>query len=416
MSVKELDRVRVLERRKSRLLSQKEGADVLGISIRQMRRLEQRFKSGGPCALAHKGRGRKGNRRVRPEALHALNRLFENERMADFGPTLIQEAVAEAGHSLSKETVRRHMIAKGRWQAKRPKQVRVYARRARRSQRGALIQVDGSHHAWFEERGPRCTLLVAIDDATSTIEALRFEPTETAEGYMRLFACLFRREGLPEAIYSDRHSTFKVNHPNALDHETQFRRSMRLLNVDCICAKTPQAKGRVERCNETLQDRLVKRLRMKNVCSIEEASEVLEEYRLEHNQRFAVEAANSKSAYRAVDDWQKIDWAFSARSERIVTKDMTVRFGGAVYQLDEPHKIHRLRGKKVILVHTGNQVTGIEWQDSRLRWRQFNEHSPEAVPIVEAKDLHAMEGARRWAEKKAPPSAIQRARRAAQGC
>jgi hypothetical protein len=248
------------------------------------------------------------------------------------------------------------------------------------------------------------------------IEAMRFEPTETADGYVKLFECVFQREGLPEAIYSDRQSTFKVNHPNALDHETQFRRSMRLLNIDSICAKTPQAKGRVERCNETLQDRLVKRLRMRNVCSIEEAQEVLEEYRQEHNQRFAVKPANSESAYRAVHDWQKIEWAFSARSERVVARDMTVRFEGAVYQLDEPNRVHRLRGKKVTIVHKGNQVTSIEWQDSRLKWRLFNERSQEAAPIVEAKDLGAMEHAKRWAEKKAPPSVIQRARRAARGC
>ena len=207
----------------------------------------------------------------------------------DFGPTLAAEKLHERHeHRLSAETLRQWMIADGLWQPKSRKRARIHPRRPRRPCRGELVQIDGSPHDWFEGRGPRCTLIVFIDDAAGELMALRFAPAETTWAYMQTLQAYLNQHGRPVALYSDKHSIFRINHPEHEGELTQFSRALKTLDIAPIHANTPQAKGRVERANQTLQDRLVKEMRLRAISDIDTANTFLRAFIEHYNQRFAV--------------------------------------------------------------------------------------------------------------------------------
>ncbi len=207
----------------------------------------------------------------------------------DFGPTLAAEKLHERHeHRLSAETLRQWMIADGLWQPKSRKRARIHPRRPRRPCRGELVQIDGSPHDWFEGRGPRCTLIVFIDDAAGELMALRFAPAETTWAYMQTLQAYLNQHGRPVALYSDKHSIFRINHPEHEGELTQFSRALKTLDIAPIHANTPQAKGRVERANQTLQDRLVKEMRLRAISDIDTANTFLPAFIEHYNQRFAV--------------------------------------------------------------------------------------------------------------------------------
>ena len=269
MSHKELDRLHIIQESLNRHITQEQAAARIGISIRQVKRLVQRYRNEGPSGLVSRRRGKRPNNSFSTEFRATVISLLKG-RYADFGPTLACEKLREIhGLCLSIETLRKWMVEEGIWRERRRKFARIYQRRMRRPSYGELIQIDGSPHDWFEGRGPKCTLIVFIDDATSALMALRFAPAETTRTYMETLRGHLNDHGVPLALYSDRHSIFRVNNPEREGELTQFTRAIKTLGIEPIHANSPQAKGRVERANQTLQDRLVKEMRLQGISDIE---------------------------------------------------------------------------------------------------------------------------------------------------
>ncbi len=272
MSHKELDRLHIIQESLNRHITQEQAAARIGISIRQVKRLVQRYRNEGPSGLVSRRRGKRPNNSFSTEFRATVISLLKG-RYADFGPTLACEKLREIhGLCLSIETLRKWMVEEGIWRERRRKFARIYQRRMRRPSYGELIQIDGSPHDWFEGRGPKCTLIVFIDDATSALMALRFAPAETTRAYMETLRGYLNDHGVPLALYSDRHSIFRVNNPEREGELTQFTRAIKTLGIEPIHANSPQAKGRVERANQTLQDRLVKEMRLQGISDIETAN------------------------------------------------------------------------------------------------------------------------------------------------
>src|SRR3954469_2448319 len=270
MSRTEIDRMHGLRDLAAGRITVNEAAQLTRLTRRHVFRLAKAYRERGPSALVSTRRGKPSNRRY-PAALRteALGLITAN--YADFGPTLACEKLAERhGIHLGVETVRQWMLADGLWRDRRQRLKPVHQPRYRRDCVGELVQIDGSEHWWFEDRGPRCTLLVFIDDATSCLMHLKFVATKPTFDYFTVAREYLERYGKPVAFYSDKHATFRVNTVDAMggDGMTQFGRALHQLNIDIICANTPQAKGRVERAHGTLQDRLVKELRLAGIATV----------------------------------------------------------------------------------------------------------------------------------------------------
>ena len=288
MSERELKRLSVLESLKAGRMSQKAAGQLLGIQERQVRRLIKKFRLEGARGLISKKRGKPSNHQL-PPGLKSLAIEIVKEHYADFGPTLAKEYLSEQhGINLSVETLRQAMIAAELWKPKRQKLVRIHQQRQRRACFGELVQIDGSPHDWFEGRADKCSLLVLVDDATSALLGLHFVKAESTQGYFKLLRDYFKAYGLPMALYSDRHSIFQVNNAKKNGPEpTQLGRAMDTLGVELILASSPQAKGRVEKANRTLQDRLIKAMRLKGISSIDDANAYLPEFIEQYNEKFA---------------------------------------------------------------------------------------------------------------------------------
>ena len=264
MSDKELKRLSVLQEICDQRITQSQAAQLLHISERQIRRLLQKYKAQGPVALAHAGRGQTSNSRL-PEEIRLKCLNLVAEQFHGFGPTLAHEKLTTVhGFDLSVETLRSWMIAADLWIPRSKRLKRPYQPRYNRDCFGELIQIDGSHHDWFEGRREKCCLIVFIDDATNLVYC-RIEESETTLGYMRATKDYVETYGKPVCFYSDKHTIFKSPDSALKPNETQFQRACTELGITTICANTPQAKGRVERVNGTLQDRLVKELRLNNI-------------------------------------------------------------------------------------------------------------------------------------------------------
>jgi transposase len=285
MSEREVHRVEVLSSVVARRMSTSEAASVLCLSDRQVQRLLKAFREVGAIALRHRARGRPSNNRTL-EDLRDLTLSIVRERYADFGPTLAAEKLAERdGVKVSRETLRKWMVEDGLWLSR--SQRRVFHRpRLRRECYGELVQIDGSDHRWFEDRDAPCTLVVAVDDATGAIQEMRFVASESTFAYFEMLAGYLRSHGKPVAFYSDNHSVFRMAKADAKSgHQaTQFGRAFLELNIEILCANSSQATGRVERKNRTLQDRLVKELRLDGVTGFAAGNEWLPGYILRHNQ------------------------------------------------------------------------------------------------------------------------------------
>ena len=346
LSTREMDRLQVVLRIADRRLTQTAGAQILGISDRQMRRICRRFAQEGAAGLESKRRGQSNRRlpvELRDEAL-ALVRA----RYADFGPTLAQEKLLEQ-HDIrvATETLRQWMIDDGIWLTRRQRKKRVQQPRHRRDCYGELVQIDGSDHHWFEDRGPRCVLLVYVDDATGKLMALRMCESESAFSYFHATRSYLERHGKPVALYSDKAGVFRVNakRPKAGDGFTQFGRAMSDLNIDVICANTPAAKGRVERAHQTLQDRLVKELRLRGICTMDDANRYLPEFMDDYNRRFGRAARNDHDAHRPLLERDGLDDIFTWQEERRVTAQLTVHHKRTMYLL-EPTEEAKAAAKK----------------------------------------------------------------------
>jgi transposase len=299
MSSKELERYALIKRVVGKELSQSFAAAQLGLSVRQIKRLCAACRVKGAQGLVSKQRGKPSNRQTKAALRSQIMELVQ-AHYSDFGPQLASEYLQSQHElSLSSETLRQWMIADGLWKPRVRRAKRAHPSRERRACTGELIQIDGSPHAWFEDRAPNCTLIAFIDDATSKVMGARFYPTETTVAYLDVLERHVRQHGRPVSLYSDRHGVF-TNHKESANIPTQFGRACLQLEIESILALSPQAKGRVERLFQTLQDRLVKALRLAGISDIESANRYLEEtYIAAHNKRFGVEAHNPEDAHRA---------------------------------------------------------------------------------------------------------------------
>jgi len=374
MSRKALDRSGVIRMVVEKRIKQKEAARRLGLkSTRQIRRLVKEYCRDGPKGLVSKHCGKPSNHRLTDETL-AQTRALLAERYSDFGPTLAHEQLTEAHNLLmSVETVRKYQTEWGFWQPKSRKQQRAFQLRERRPCFGELVQIDGSPHDWFEGRASSCTLIVFIDDATSRLLYLRFVPTETTEAYMDGLRYCLGRYGRPGSFYSDRHSIFRVNTGDT-DDLTQFGRVLKTFDIEAIHARTPQAKGRVERANQTLQDRLTKKMRLAGINSMKEGNAFLASYMEDYNRRFAKQPASNKDVHRQVlHNAQELDLILSLHSRRKMSKNLTLQYNNILYQVKTKTLGYAMRGAWVtVCEHFNGQMTilykgrGLEYSTFKL--------------------------------------------------
>ena len=315
-------------------ISVDEATEVLGVSERHVWRILAEYRKEGAAALAHGNRGRRANNAI-PEETRTQVVALVRTRYSGVNHTHLAELLAEReGIVLGRSTVRRILVGAGMASPRRRRPPRHRVRRQRMSQEGMLVQVDGSIHAWLEERGPRCTLLLAIDDATSTVPYALFRQEEDTHGYFLLMQELIRRCGVPLALYSDRHAVFKyVPGSHQSPAPTQFGRAMAELGVEQIFARSPEAKGRVERANGTFQDRLVTELRLAGARTISEANQVLWAFLTRFNKRFGVPPAQSTNAYRSPDPDLNLAGILCFKHSRKVARDNTVKYNWHTLQL-----------------------------------------------------------------------------------
>jgi molybdenum-dependent DNA-binding transcriptional regulator ModE len=349
-------------------LTLKKAAELLRLSYRHAKRCLARWRAEGDAGLVHRLRGRPANRAAAARAKRLRSRVVAayRKQYADYGPTLAAECLAEDGLPVVAETLRRWLIAAGCWTPtrSRPKHRKHRPRRARF---GELLQMDGSWHDWFEGRRAWATLMVAVDDATGRVFA-RFFEQETLEAAQETFHRYAEQSGLPQAIYVDQASIYRpepadeveLDEANSAANCTQFGRAMQTLGVELILARSPEAKGRVERMNQTLQDRLVKALRRAKVDSLTTANQFLEEFLPKFNARFAKSAADENDAHRSTAGCDLLR-ILSVEGERTLHRDWTVRWNGRRLQIpaSESKRLPRLKPGAKLLV--------CEQRDGRIR-------------------------------------------------
>jgi hypothetical protein len=383
MSKKELTRLEVMQRLEEKRLKQKEAAELLGISERHVRRLLCAYRQDGESGLISKRRGVPSNNRLAIEVVVKARDLIY-ERYHDFGPTLAHEKLSEIhGLQISRESIRSLMIAEELWRPKKLKRPPVHQMRERRACFGELVQIDGSPHAWFEERGPVCTLLVYIDDATGTLIELYFTPGETTFGYFAATQRYVTRYGKPMAFYSDKNSIFKVNMKNALSGSgmTQFGRAMKEIDIEIICANTPQAKGRVERAIQILQDRLVKEMRLRGISTIDDANAYVTEFMDDYNDRFAVEPRSSHNAHRALRPDEDLDQVFTLQEQRILSKNLTLQYKNVVYQIQTSRPAYAMRKTAVIVCENDRGAINILYKGQSLAYTVYRKQQRQAEVV-----------------------------------
>jgi hypothetical protein len=364
---------------------------LMGVERRQVYRLRRAFATDGPTALVSRKRGRASNHR-HGETFRQTVLALVREHYPDFGPTLASEKLATRhGLRLGVETLRQWMIADGLWIDRRHRLPSPHQPRRRRDCLGELVQIDGSEHAWFEDRGPTCTLLAFVDDATSRLMALRFVTSESAFDYFRTTRAYLETHGKPVAFYSDKHNIFRVNNGEGGDRVTQFGRALTALNIDIICANSPQAKGRVERAFGTLQDRLVKELRLAGISSIEAANAWLPGFIAAHNARFGREPANAKDLHRKLSAADNLDEILAWREERTVTQNLTLHYDRMMLLLDPTPLARGLVRKKVEVVNYPDGRFAVQFNGTSLAFRQFDKiQTVQPGAIVDNKRLSAV--------------------------
>lgn len=386
MSHKEVNRLELIQAVANKHLRQAEVAQRLGLSVRQIKRLVCRYREHGATGLLNGHRGRRPNNAIAEAVRQEVIGLVKTH-YADFGPTLACEKLAERhGHHLSAETLRKWMMANGLWQPKQRKQVRIHQRRPRRPCLGELIQIDGSPHDWFEERGPRCTLIVFIDDATGRLMALRFVPAETTQAYMETLEQYLDQHGRPVALYSDKHSIFRVSHPEHDGELTQFSRAIKTLDIAAIHANTPQAKGRVERANQTLQDRLVKELRLCDISGVDAANAFLPAFMADYNARFAVEPQSPQDAHRPVlHSSEEQTLILCLHHTRKLSKNLCLQFKNREYQLQGQG--YCLRGVTLTVCEAFEGTITLLHKGHVMPYRLLAEGEP-PTPLDDEKSVH----------------------------
>jgi hypothetical protein len=345
------------------------------LSKRQVQRLVNQYRASGASGLISRHRDRPSNHRY-PDSLREHVLALVRRYYTDFGPTLACEKLLERHEiTLSVTAVRRWMIDDGLWTPRKRRQPSIHQPRPRRDRFGELVQIDGSDHYWFEDRAPRCTLLVFIDDATGRLLQLRFVQSESTFDYFLTTRNYLEEFGKPVAFYSDKHSVFRVNKVGATGGNgmTQFGRALHELNIDIICANSSQAKGRVERANKTLQDRLVKELRLREISTLSEANAYVPEFIEAFNSRFAREPRQSKNSHRSLEPELELDDIFCWREDRTVSKALTVQYDKVLYLLDKELPLtKRLPRKRVTIYDYADGTIAIKYKGLALPYTIFD--------------------------------------------
>lgn len=372
----------VLNKVKEGELTLARAAEALGVCYRQVKRIWKRYGTDGDRGLVHRARGKAGSRSIAKPKREKILKAFE-QQFRDFGPTLAAEYLGQKGLVVDHETLRRWLIKKELWAVKRRRQ-KHRQWRERRSCLGEMVQIDGSHHDWFEGRRERAVLMVMVDDATSRTWA-RFSEEETTEACYDVFERWARRWGLPLSLYADRDSIYQCDrHPTVAEQltgkepQTQFGRAMEGLGVEIIPAYSPQAKGRVERCNGTLQDRLVKALRLADISDLESANKFLErEFLPDFNQRFTVRAGSTADLHRKAPRnlAESLCWEHS----RVVRKDWTVSWNNRWFQIDREHENLSLADREITVRELRSGRIELLHKNRKLRWKELTQRPVRAA-------------------------------------
>jgi transposase len=371
LSQEERDRLHLLRELERGELRQVAAAQRMKLTDRQVRRLLQRWREQGDRAVIHRLRGRPSNRKF---AVSFQRKVLARvgQRYADFGPTLAAEHLAQEGLALSRETLRNWMTQAAFWRPRRQRVKKIHVWRERRASFGELVMQDSSPFRWLEDRGPACQLIAVIDDATSRIHA-QFVEHDTTEENLRTLGGWLRRYGRPLAHYTDKNSIFRSNRPAAISEQlrgerahSQFGRALQELGIEWIAAQSPQAKGRIERLFATLQDRLVKEMRLAGIASIEAANHFLETRFLpKWEQRFTVAPRNPRNAHRQLGRAQRLDEVLSVRAVRKVAQDHTVSWEGNLWGVPREEVCAGLRGAAVEIER---RLDGSHWLRYRGRY------------------------------------------------
>jgi transposase len=380
MSTRELRRAEVLGRVKGQTLRLVDAAKVLEVSYRQAKRLWQRYREEGAKGLQHRSAGRSSNRakpeKFRRKVLQLIREKYSGTEQERFGPTLAAEHLAdEDGLEVGEETLRRWMLAEGLWSRMRRRKAHR-KRRERRQHFGDLVQMDGSFHAWFEERGPRGCLMNMVDDATTTT-CCRLGEQETIWAAVGVLRCWIGKYGVPRALYTDWKNVYK-RQPTERERlrgkapTTHFGRMCERLEIRIMAASSPQAKGRVERNNGVHQDRLVKKLRRQGIQSYEAANEYLEaEYLAEHNRRFARAAARAENYHVRAPSAAQLREVFRLETERWISNDWVVQYRGHFLQLKPQNKRYGPTQAKALVCEWEDGAVEVRYRGKRMEYEDL---------------------------------------------
>lgn len=388
MSIKEIKRCEIMKMADEKQITQREGAKRIGVTERHFRRLLYSYRGQGAEGIISKHRGKISGNRMSKEKQEKIFRKLKEDYQG-FGPTLASEKLLERdGVKVSKETVRQIMIAAGLHKPKARKQDKARPLRQRRPRRGELVQIDGSYHAWLEDRAEKACLLLFVDDATSEILAAEFVHHEAFWTYAGLCKRYFRQYGLPEAFYTDKFSVFRVNQTNVTTTaaQTLFEQAMSELGIELICAASPQAKGRVERANQTLQDRLVKEMRLDGINDYQQANAYLANFIRSYNQKFAVQPADRIDSHEPLRTENDLDWIFTKKTKRKLSKDLQFQYDRVIYQIQSERPSYALKGREVTVLENEHGNIKVILNQTPLEFKRFI-RQPKRNPVTTGKDI-----------------------------
>jgi transposase len=391
MSERDLRRIEVLSEVRTGRRTVAAAAAVLAVSERQAYRMLAKYELDGGSGLIHKARGRVSNR-SRNEGIRKYAVELVKTRYADFGPTLATEVLLDKHQlQIGRETLRRWMMAEGLWLSRTQRRT-FHQPRLRRESYGELIQIDGSDHRWFEQRGEPCTLLVFIDDATSKLMQLRFVPSESTDSYFAALDGYLTTHGCPTAFYSDKHTVFRVNRPDAKGGSgmTQFGRALAELNIEILCANSSQAKGRVERANRTLQDRLVKELRLAEISDMAAGNVFLPGFMEQYNEKFSVPPAKVENMHRRLNvQAPRLADILCHREQRHVGQQLTLAYDRRQIILERSELVDGLAGQYVDVYDFADRPLEVRWKGHSLPYRIFSKDQRVShTAIVENNDRY----------------------------
>ena len=385
MSKKEVERLKIIHKVMDKQLTQVEGGKLVKLSERQVRRIVKAVRLKGEAGIVHGNRGRASPRKMAERDEDRIGALVE-ERYSDFGPTLASEKLMEwDGIRVSREKVRQIMMAKGVWKVHRRKKD-VHQWRERKAHFGEMVQMDGSDHDWLEGRGPEIVFMGYVDDATSDVFG-RFYDYEGVYPAMDSFRRYIRRYGLPSSVYIDKHSTYKTSRQPDTDEllrgewaKTQFERALGELGVEVIHAHSPQAKGRIERAFGTLQDRLVKEMRLESISTKDEANLFLETYLPKHNKRFAKPPLRPSDFHKPLPKRMNLEEIFCLKGTRTINNGYIIKWKSRMFAVENP-SIAMKKRKVEVMEHFDAKID-FRFNGRYLKFREVRDHKKEEKPKV----------------------------------